>query len=409
MQTSNSANSDRPASRSWMRKAGAGLALALIAGAGWLAAERWLELGSETAEAAPTAPLPAVTVARPLVQRLVEWDEFTGRFEAVERVEIRARVAGYLDAVHFRDGDLVERGQLLFTIDQRPFRIQVDQAAAAAQAAEAALELRRLDVERAENLRGSPAFQRANYEDRLQNRVQAQAELDRAKAELAAAELDLGFTEVRAPVAGRISDRRVDIGNLVGDATLLTTIVALDPIYFVFDMSEADFLAYQRAVQDENFPSTRDQATVVAVNLVDEVDWHREGRMNFVDNVVDEGSGTVRARGVFPNPDLLIAPGQFGRIRIPGSPIYDAILVPDDAIVTDQARKFVMVVGEDDIAQPRAIRPGPSEMGLRIVRQGLSGQERIIINGLMRVRPGAQVEPSEGSIELPEAFARVAE
>ena len=173
------------------------------------------------------------------------------------------------------------------------------------------------------------------------------------------------------------------------------------PIYFVFDMSEADFLAYQRAVLAGELPSTRDRSTLVNVKLVDEEDWHRQGQMNFVDNVVDEAAGTVRARAEFLNPDFLIQPGQFGTIRIPGSPEYPAILIPDEAIVTDQAQKLVMTVTADNKIEPRVIRPGPTELGLRIVRRGLEPDDRIVINGLMRVRPGMQVTPKEGQIDLP--------
>ena len=179
----------------------------------------------------------------------------------------------------------------------------------------------------------------------------------------------------------------------------------MNPIYFVFDMSEADFLAYQRAVLAGELPSTRERSTLVNVKLVDEDDWSRQGEMNFVDNVVDQGSGTVRARAEFRNPDHLIAPGQFGTIRIPGSPEYEAILIPDAAIVTDQAQKLVMTVTADDRIEPRAIRPGPTELGLRIVRRGLEASDRIVINGLMRVRPGMQVTPQPGRIELPQAPA----
>jgi RND family efflux transporter MFP subunit len=212
----------------------------------------------------------------------------------------------------------------------------------------------------------------------------------------------LDYTRITAPIAGRISDRRVDIGNLVTEQTLLTTIVALSPIYFVFDMNEADFLGYQRAVLSGVLPSTRERSTIVKLKLVDEDDWSRQGRMNFVDNVVDQATGTVRARAEVLNPEHLIVPGQFGRIQIPGSPEYEAILIPDSAIVTDQSQKLVMTVTDDNKIEPRGIRPGPHELGLRIVRTGLEASDRIVINGLVRVRPGIEVTPEEGTIELPE-------
>jgi RND family efflux transporter MFP subunit len=352
-------------------------------------------------QAGAAAPPPEVTVAHPRAERLVEWTEFTGRFEAVERVEVRARVSGYLNSVDFRDGRVVEKGQVLFLIDPRPFEVAFQRAEADLASAEAQLKLADLEFQRISNLTESPAFSRAAYDQRVQEREAAQASLAAAQAATAKARLDLEYTRVYAPVSGRISDRRVDIGNLVTEETLLTTIVSLDPIYFVFDMSEADFLAYQRAVLAGELPSTRDRSTLVNVKLVDEDDWSRQGRMNFVDNVVDQGSGTVRARAEFRNPDHLIAPGQFGTIRIPGSPEYEAILIPDEAIVADQAQKLVMTVTSDNRIEPRVIRPGPLELGLRIVRRGLEPSDRIVINGLLRVRPGIEVTPMPGQIELP--------
>jgi RND family efflux transporter MFP subunit len=364
---------------------------------------RWYVSPAASTTSPEAPPPPAVAVARPLVHELVEWDEFTGRFEAVEAVEVRARVAGYLEKVHFKDGQLVQAGQLLFTIDQRPFQRALEQAQAAVESAQAGLQQAVLNLERAEALRtsGSPAFQRAAYEDAIQAKLGAQAQLDRASALRAEAQLDLDFTEVSAPTSGRISDRRVDVGNLVSDATLLTTIVSQDPIYFVFDMSEQDYLAYERAVRRGELPSTGDAETIVHINLADETDWHRTGRMNFVDNVVDRSTGTVRARAVLDNKDLLITPGQFGQIRIPGSPLYPAILIPDDAVVTDQNQKLVMLVDGQGTVQPRVIRPGPHVLGLRIVRQGLEGDERVIVKGLIRARPGMHVSAEETTLALP--------
>ena len=357
--------------------------------------------GDSQANAAP--PPPEVTVAHPRAQKLVEWTEFTGRFEAIEWVEVRARVSGHLSSVDFQDGELVERGQLLFVVDPRPFEVALKEAQADLASARAQAELARLEFERVTGLAEaqSPAFSRQNYDQRLQEKRAADATLAGAEAAVAEAKLDLEYTRIYAPVAGRVSDRRVDLGNLITEQTLLTTIASLNPIYFTFDMSEADFLAYQRAVLAGELPSTRDRATLVNVKLVDEETWGRQGRMNFVDNVVDRGSGTVRARAEFLNPDLLIAPGQFGTIRIPGSPEYEAILIPDEAIVTDQAQKLVMTVTADNRIEPRVIRPGPTELGLRIVRRGLKAEDRIVINGLLRVRPGMEVTPQPGTIELP--------
>lgn len=357
--------------------------------------------GAAQAQQQPAAP-PAVTVAQPLVRKLTEWDEFTGRFEAVERVEVRARVGGYLESVHFEDGQLVERGQLLFVIDPRPYEAAVDRARAQLAEAESRVELARLESGRAERLVSTAATARATLDQRVAEQQGAEAALAAARAALRQAELDLGFTQVTAPIRGRISNRRADVGNLVNDDTLLTTLVALDPIYFTFDMSEADFVAYQRAVREGVLPSTRDRETIVSLRLADEEGWPRQGRMNFVDNVVDQSTGTVRARAVVDNKDLFLTPGQFGIIRIPGSPEYDAILIPDEAIVSDQARKLVLTVAADGTVTPKEIRPGPREMGLRIVRRGLGAEDRIIIEGLMRARPGAKVAAEEGRVTPPE-------
>ncbi|MFO1075726.1 MAG: efflux RND transporter periplasmic adaptor subunit [Geminicoccaceae bacterium] len=351
-------------------------------------------------QAAQAPPPPEVTVATPLIRRLTEWDEFTGRFEPVQSVQVHARVSGYLQEIGFKDGDQVEAGQTLFVIDPRPYQAAVDRIKAQMAQAEAQLTLASLDQDRAEKLVSTSAVAKATLDQRNAELEAARATLAAAQAQLRDAELNLGFTHVTAPFKGRISDRRVDIGNLVNDQTLLTTIVQLDPIYLTFDMSETDFLAYQRAAGRGELPSTRNNETLVAARLVDEEGWPHQGTMNFVDNVVDQGSGTIRGRAVFPNPDHLITPGQFGRIRIPGSPEYEAMLLPDAAIVTDQSRKMALVVDGDGTVRPKIIRPGPSQPGgLRIIRRGLEPTDRVIINGLIRAKPGAKVTPKDGKIE----------
>ncbi len=348
----------------------------------------------------PAAAPPAVTVATPLVRRLAEWDEYTGRFGPVQQVEVRARVSGYLQEIGFEDGQTVEAGQVLFVIDPRPYEAVAAQARAQVGQAEAQLRLAELEQGRTQQLVSSSAAARATLDQRNAELKGAQAALASAQAQLRQAELNLAFTQVTVPFRGRISDRRADVGDLVGEQTLLTTVVQLDPIHLVFDMSEADFLAYQRAVQEGRLPSTRDRKTIVDAHLVDEEGWPHRGTMNFVDNVVDEGSGTIRGRALFPNPAGLITPGQFGRIRIPGSYEYDALLVPDAAIITDQSRKMVLTVAQDGTVTPKIIRPGPSQPGgLRIVRAGLERTDRIVINGLIRARPGTKVTPEEGRIE----------
>jgi RND family efflux transporter MFP subunit len=363
------------------------------------------ERGSDSGNAAAAPPPPEVTVAHPLVEKLVEWTEFTGRFQAEQQVDVRARVSGYLASIDFQDGQVVDKGQNLFLIDPRPFEAALQRARADLSNAQAQLELAKLEFQRVAKLVGSPAFAQTNYDQRIEERNAADASVASAQAAVQQAQLNLDYTRVSAPVAGRISNRRVDLGNLVTDTTLLTTIVSQSPIYFVFDMSEADFLGYQRAVLAGELPSTSKRSTLVNVKLVDEDDWHRQGQMNFVDNVVDQSSGTVRARAEFLNPDGLIKPGQFGTIRIPGSPEYPAVLIPDEAIVTDQSQKLVMTVTPDNKIVPKAIRPGPHEFGLRIVRKGLTGDDRIVIDGLVRVRPGMEVRPKEGQIQVPSTTA----
>lgn len=363
------------------------------------------ESSSDQGQSAP--PPPSVTVASPLVKKITEWDEFTGRYEATATVEVRARVSGYLQSINFADGAMVKQGDLLFVIDPRPYQALVDQAKADLTNAEARLDLAKVQLDRAQALVSQSNVSRAAYDQAVQERRAAEAQVQQSTAALQAAQLNLDFTQVKAPLSGRVSNRRVDIGNLVtGDpnATLLTTIVALDPIYFEFDMSEADYLAYQRAVARGLLPSTRDNETIIETRLPDEQDWPHAGTMNFVDNQIDPGSGTIRARAVLENKDLFITPGQFGRLRLPGSNEYDAVLIPDSAILTDQSNRIVMTVKDDGTVEPKVIRPGPTQPGgLRIVREGLTGQEKIIINGLVRARPGAKVTAQPGKIEpLPE-------
>ena len=367
-------------------------------------------------QASAALPPPVVTVASPLVMPITEWYEFTGRFEAIEAVDVRARVSGYLEEIRFEDGDLVEQGQVLFVIDPRPYRAAVEQLEAQVASAQAQVDLADAELRRAEQLVNNENISRSTYDQRMQQKRAAEAAQEMAEAALREANLDLEFTEVRAPIGGRISDRRVDIGNLVtGDpgATLLTTIVTLDPIHFVFDMSEADYLGFQRAVADGQLPSARNRSTEVQLRLPDEPDtetWPRTGHMDFVDNQIDQSAGTIRARAELANPDGFITPGQFGQLRLPGSPRYEALLIPASAVVADQANKIVMTVSEDGTVEPRTIREGPRYAGgLRIVRRGLEPTDRIVINGLMRARPGAKVDPQPGTIAPPSAEAAVAQ
>jgi len=385
-------------------------ALIIVVGA---AVAYWYEgrgTPGESAQAATPPPPPAVTVATPLRKEIVEWDEFTGQFAAVEYVEIRARVSGYLDEIHFTDGQTVNKGDLLFVIDPRPYQIALDSAKAQLDEATAKLDLANRQLARAGALRRSDFVAASTYDERAQDVASATAAIETAKAAINAAELDLEFTHVTAPVTGRVGNHEVSLGNLVsggstggaiGNTTLLTTIVSLDPIYLNFDVSESDLLAYQRAVASGRLKSPRDHPIGVFAHLPDETKWSLEGRLDFLSNQVDRSTGTIRARATFPNPGYLITPGQFGRVRIPASEPYQAILIPDEAIVTDQSQKLVLTVGADGTVVPKVVRPGPKydPLGLRIVREGLDPSDRIIINGLMRARPGAKVTPTPGTIQ----------
>lgn len=354
-------------------------------------------------ESGPPGGPPSVTVSRPLARAIVDWDDFIGRFVAVEQVEIRPRVSGYLDRVTFRDGDIVRRGQLLYQIDPRPFRATLAQAQAEEGRARTALALARTELARAGSLLAAEAISREEYESRRAAVASAQANVGAARANVRARALDVEFAQVRAPITGRISDSRVDRGNLVtgggqGEATLLTTIVSVDPIHFEFEGSEALYLKYQRQDREGSRVSSRFTANPVEIRLQDEASYSIRGRMSFVDNNLDARSGTIRGRAVVANPNGFLTPGMFGRLRLLGSGAYTALLVPDSAIVTDQARRLVMVLGPGGGVAPRVVEVGPLIDGLRIVRRGLKPDDRVIIAGLQRVRSGEKAAPRPGRI-----------
>jgi RND family efflux transporter MFP subunit len=377
---------------------------AVVFGGGYWYFHREGSAPAQQAQAAAPPVLP-VTVAKPLAQTVTEWDEFTGQFEAVDSVEIRARVSGYLDTIGFEDGQMVNKGDLLFVIDPRPFEITLKSAQSALNSANARLALAKQQLGRAETLKQKDFTSQSTLDQRQQEMLSAAADAQVSQAAINSAQLNLDFTHIMAPISGRISRHEVSLGNLImggdtGQTTLLTTIVSLDPIRLVFDMSESDYLAYQRREAEGKMASKREDLPVEA-HLMDEKDWTLKGKMDFVDNTVDRSSGTIRARAVFPNPGMLITPGQFGRIRITGSEPHDAVLIPDSAIVSDQSRKIVMTVDAAGKVVPKPIRPGPGYQGLRIVRDGLSKDDTIIIDGLLRARAGATVKPEQGKIEFP--------
>lgn len=353
-------------------------------------------------------PPPQVTVATPLKKVISEWDEYTGRFEPVSVVEVRPRVAGFIDQVHFRDGQIVQKGDLLFSIDPRPFAIAAEAARADIARAQAQLELAQSDIERAQPLLQNRTLTQREFDSRLSLQRVALAAVQSAQATLKTAELNLEWTGVRAPLSGRVSDRRTDIGNLViggqnaGTTTLLTTIVALDPIYFSFDASEADYLKYSRQFLSGQRPSGRDSPNPVQVRLADEKTWSRQGHMDFVDNVLNARSGTIRGRAIFANSDALLTPGIFGRMRLWAGD-NEALLIPDSAIASDQSSKIIFVIGPDNIVAQRVLTLGPIVEGLRVVRAGLKPDERVIINGLANpfLRPGAKVNAEFGEIKAP--------
>ena len=373
---------------------------------GGIAAAAGLALGAlatlgPAAQGQNAPPPPRVTVAKPVVKAIMEWDDFTGRFEAVDTVDVRARVSGYLEAVHFEEGSLVAAGDLLFTIDPRPYQATHDVSVAALKVAETEFEFASKELKRAEELVQRGNISRSAVDERRQRFAAAQAEIEGAKAAIRRAELDLEFTQIRAPFAGRVSNKQVSIGNLIkADDTVLTNIVSLDPIHFYFDVDERSYLAYARMAREGKRPSGRITPYVVRVTLADEREPVRQGQLDFVDNRIDEATGTMRGRAIFANQDLILQPGLFGRISIPGSPVYDGILIPDEAIASDQDRRIVYVLDDANTVNAQVIRPGPRIDGYRVVRRGLTGAERIVVNGLMRVRPGVTVDPEE--IELPE-------
>jgi RND family efflux transporter MFP subunit len=342
----------------------------------------------------PGAPPPPVTVANPVVKDISEWDDFIGRFEAVDQVDIRARVSGYLDKVHFQDGALVKVGDLLFPIDQRPYRAALQEADATLASARARVDFAIGDLERAEALRKGGNIPEQVFDQRRQTLLTARAEADRAQAALNRAKLDLEFTEIRSPTMGRMSRRLVSVGNLVAaNETVLSNVVSIDPIHFYFDVDERSYLAYEQMRVAGTRASGRDSPNEVYVALTGEQEPKHRGHMDFVDNRLDAASGTMRGRAVFENKDLSLTPGLFGRIRIAGSGTYKGVLVPDEAVGADQDRRVVYVVGPDKKVAMKPVRLGPRIDGYRVVRDGLRGDETIVVNGLMRLRPGIEIDP----------------
>jgi RND family efflux transporter MFP subunit len=392
--------------------------------------------------------LPQVTVAQPVRRQIVEWDRYTGRLAAVQSVDVRARVSGYLESIHFSEGDVVQEGQLLFVIDPRPFQAQLKIAEAQQEEARASREKAVAELRQAEAAASQAQYNfdlASTRRDRVQRLIQqnaaaaeeldlreseflvaraavesAQAAIESARAGIANAEaaiisaeaavqsaqLDLQYTQVRSPITGRASDWRVDIGNLISggseQATLLTTIVSLDPIHAYFDASERELLKYMRLDRAGQRPSSREAKNPVYLALADEEGLPHQGHMDFVDNRVDPNTGTMRGRAIFRNSDMQLVPGLFAELRLPGSARYEAVMIPDEAIGTDQALQYVLIVDEEDRIARRVVTTGPLSHGLRIIRSGLDGTERVVIRGLQAAANGVQVAATVEQLQVSE-------
>lgn len=346
---------------------------------------------------------PQVTVA-PAIERVVaDWDEFTGHFEAVNSVEVRPRVGGFVERVGFVEGAMVHQGDVLFVIDQRPYQAELARAEAVLAQARTRNQLAGVEVERAQKLVNTQAISREELDARTSGRAEGDAAVRAAEAAVRVARLNMDWTVVRAPISGRVGRAEITAGNLVQGGppspTLLTTIVSLDPIYVYFDTDEAAYLKYMAA------SSAGPKGRPVLIGLANESGFPHEGRLNFVDNRVDGASGTIRARAILPNPNRLFTPGLFARVRLLGSDRHLATMVQDQAIGTDQDRKFVLVLKSDNTVEYRPVTTGRVVEGLRTVQSGLKPGERVVINGLMRVRPGMKVVATNAAMVVAESAA----
>ncbi|MEO1008518.1 MAG: efflux RND transporter periplasmic adaptor subunit [Planctomycetota bacterium] len=359
--------------------------------------------GCESDAPPPDAGPPEVTVALPVSRVVQEWDEYTGRLQPVESVEIRARVSGYVESVNFEDGQIVDAGDVLFVIDPRPYEALLQSEQANRARAEAELKLAQNDLGRVERAFGQQAASPSELDSATQTVAQREAEVQAAAARVRTAELDLEFTEVRSPITGRVGRNLVDVGNLIAGGTasspILATVVSLDPIHCYFTVSEQEFLRYARLADSGARPSSRDAANPVQIGLVDEAGFPHRGVMDFVDNRVDNQTGTMQGRAIIENPDLLLTPGLFTKVRLLGTAEYEAVLIPDQAVGTDQSRQFVVVVDDQDNAKYRYVELGPMIDGLRVVRSGLGADESIVIEGLQRIGSGDAVSPDRVEVE----------
>jgi RND family efflux transporter MFP subunit len=353
--------------------------------------------------AAQDAPPPPVTVAKPVVRDVIDNDDFIGRFQAVDEVAVRSRVGGYLQEVHFTDGTLVKKGDLLFVIDQRPFVTALNEANAALEVAKSTLVYAEAQFKRAESLATNGSQSVSILDDRRREWVSAQANVRGAQATADRAALDLEYTKITAPLSGRIDRRLISTGNLVqADQSILTTIVSLDPIDFYFDVDERRLLNFAQTARERGSDLQQGGGGVpVQVKIADSNGEPFKGKMDFAENRIDTQTGTIRVRARFDNPDYILQPGLFGRVSVEASNTYKAILIPDEAIGSDQSQRVVYVVGADGTVSAKPVRPGPRLYGYRVIREGMDGNETIVVNGLMRARPGSKITPQ--LIELPQS------
>jgi membrane fusion protein, multidrug efflux system len=341
---------------------------------------------------APESQPPPVTIAKPIQKEIVEWDYYTGRTDAVENVNITPRVSGYINNITFRAGDTVNKGDLLFVIDPRPYQAILDQAKAQQREAEANQQLQDANFARQDRLRMTGVIAKEDYDTALSNKNQAVARVLAAQASVESAQLNLTFTQVTSPIRGRISRELVTVGNLVqADTTLLTNIVSIDPIYAYFNVDERSVLKYERQVRQGKMTNARSGSVPISLKLENENQFPHQGNIDFINNQFNSSTGTLQVRGLFPNADGVLISGSFVRIRVAGTPLSPALLVSDRAIGTDQGQKFVLVV-------EKPVELGPEAEGLRVVRSGLTGDEDIIINGIVNARPGSKVSPQKGDM-----------
>ncbi len=339
-------------------------------------------------------------MAKPVVRQIVEQDQYTGRFDAIEYVEVRARVTGYLEKINFVDGQTVKKGDVLFVIDRRPYKAALEQAQAALASAKARQSFSQTDLERAQTLSRSGNISEQVTDQRRQASQTAQADVDSAQAALNNAQLNYDFSEVKAPINGRISRRLVTEGNIVSaDQTMLTTIVSLDPIYFSYTVDEKSFLKYQNSLGIGMGQTQQGKGVPILIALSGEAKPTRKGTLDFVDNRVDNATGTILLRATVPNPDMFIKPGLFGIVSMPATKPFQGILLPDEAVSANQDKRIVYIVGPENVIQQKDVVLGPKVDGYRVIQSGLKGDETVVVNGLSRVRPGAKVTPE--TIELP--------